>query len=175
MAVVSPVSNSQVPRAVLSAALIQKPADKGTRTSKDAAKQKPAPPQPKEPVVDRPEPKEQPALPKDAEPAPTDEAAKPSTDAEPTTKDVEESEGPDALAKKFAELLEKRRAEAAAKAASRNGSAIRAAKEVPKQPEPVVEPAAKPEPDTERAAEGARTWNRPRTWNPIPLPKTRHR
>lgn len=142
----------------LASAAAQQPAAKGTSDKPDGGKQKPVPPAPpknapKEPAPKQPAPApkepaakeplpDQPATPAEStNPAPTAEAAKTAVDGAPAADDPVVGEGPDALAKKFAELLEKRRAEAAANAGSKKIVPDPAVKVAAPKPTPPAEPA----------------------------------
>lgn len=162
-------------QAIWASTAVQKPGQKGAANTPDGAKQKsvppvakeqspkvPAPKEPatkepaakepaaKEPAEERPETKK---VAPPAEPAATDEAAKAAAEGTAAAGDEDVGEGPDVLAQKFAELLEKRRAEAAANATSKKGVPNPAAKvsapkpAPPAEPTPVPAPAATPTPE----------------------------
>ncbi len=150
-----------VSHAQLASAAAQKPSAKGTPDKPDGVKPKPVPPAPQKNAPKEPAPKEpapapkehaakeplpeQPATPAEStNPAQTAEAAKTAVDGTPATGDPAVGEGPDALAKKFAELLEKRRAEAAANAGSKKIVPDPAVKVAAPKPAPPAEPAPVP-------------------------------
>lgn len=176
----SPVAVPVVSQAIWASTAVQKPAQKGAANMPDGAKQKSVPPAakeqspkapaPKEPATKEPAAKEpaakEPAAKEPAnegpetkkvappaEPAATDEAAKAAAEVTAAAGDEDVGEGPDVLAQKFAELLEKRRAEAAAEATAKKGVPNPAAKVSAPKPAPPAEltpvpaPAATPTPE----------------------------
>jgi hypothetical protein len=157
------VTSSQITSSALANTSPQKPPTKGTAEKQGGAKPEPAkqvpakqtpgsPPQPAAPAAEPQETKKPTAPSKTDEPAPTAEAAKAEADVTPVAGGDEIGEGPDELAKKFAELLEKRRAEAAAAVASQKVTPAPAAKVVPAKVVPAKEGTQPPAADVEPAA-----------------------